>query len=171
MSFLTSNNCQMLSPAYTHIQDQNKLPIQGFPVVFFSFFFFLLIPSKYIKQNILDPCTRVDSELPNLPLVDTVKVFEPWRDKTNKLSVCPAKTRISLCAEWVDKDPSFLHAGSEDWLDWVDTQADLSLRWVHTHFVGFFTRRLILSLPLAYNYLKMLILMLESQKAKFTPRL
>ena len=26
---------------------------------------------------------------------------------------------------------------SEDWLDWVDAQAHLSLRWAHTHFVGF----------------------------------
>ena len=46
-------------------------------------------------------------------------------DKTNKMSVCPAKTQISLgihpvwsesslCAQWVAKDASFLHADSED---------------------------------------------------------
>ena len=29
------------------------------------------------------------------------------------------------------------------WSDWVDAQADLSLRWVHTHFVGFVMSRLI----------------------------
>ena len=51
--------------------------------------------------------------------------FEPRHDKTNKMSVLPAKTRISLgirpvwsesslCAQWVAKDPSFLHADSED---------------------------------------------------------
>ena len=45
--------------------------------------------------------------------------------KTNKVSVRPAKTQISLgirpvwsepslCAQWVAKDPSFLHADSED---------------------------------------------------------
>ena len=28
-------------------------------------------------------------------------------------------------------------AQSEDWSDWADAQADLSLRWAHTHFVGF----------------------------------
>ena len=28
-------------------------------------------------------------------------------------------------------------AHSEDWSDWVDAQVDLSLRWGHTHFVGF----------------------------------
>ena len=60
------------------------------------------------------------------------------------MSVCPAKTQInlgirpvwseaSLSAEWVAKDPSYLHADSEDWSDW----ADLSLRWAHSHFVGF----------------------------------
>ena len=26
---------------------------------------------------------------------------------------------------------------SEDWSDWADAQADLSVRWAHTHFVGF----------------------------------
>ena len=51
--------------------------------------------------------------------------FEPPHDKTNKMSVHPAKTQISLasaqsdqclcCAhQWVAKDPSFLHADSED---------------------------------------------------------
>ena len=51
--------------------------------------------------------------------------FEPPHDKTNKMTVHPAKTQISLgiwpvwsesslCAQWVAKDPSFLHANSED---------------------------------------------------------
>ena len=50
---------------------------------------------------------------------------EPQHDKTNKMSVRQAKTQISLgirpvwsesslCAHWVAKDPSFLHADSED---------------------------------------------------------
>ena len=55
------------------------------------------------------------------------------------MSVRPAKTdqirpvwsESSLCAEWVAKDPSFLHADSED------AQADRSLRWAHSHYVGF----------------------------------
>ena len=62
---------------------------------------------------------------------------EPGHDKTNKMSVCPAKTQISLgirpvwsesllCTQWVAKIPSFLHADSEDWSDWA-----------HTHFVSF----------------------------------
>ena len=51
--------------------------------------------------------------------------IEPPHDKTNKMNVCPAKTQISLgirpvwsesslCAQWVAKDPSFLHADSKD---------------------------------------------------------
>ena len=37
----------------------------------------------------------------------------------------------SMCTHWIAKDPRFLHA---------DAQADLSLHWVHTHFVGFVMR-------------------------------
>ena len=51
--------------------------------------------------------------------------YEPRHDKTNKVTVRPAKTQIGLgirpvwlesspCAQWVAKDPSFLHADSED---------------------------------------------------------
>ena len=51
--------------------------------------------------------------------------YEPRHEKTNKMSVRPAKTQISLairpvwsesslCAQWVAKDPRFLHADSED---------------------------------------------------------
>ena len=64
------------------------------------------------------------------------------------MSVHPAKTQInlgigpvwsesSLCVQWVAKDQSFLHADSEDSSDWADAEADQSLCWAHTHFVGF----------------------------------
>ena len=64
--------------------------------------------------------------------------FEPPRDKTNKMTVRPAKTQISLgirpvwsesllcaqwVAQWVAKDQSFLRPDSE--------YSDLSLRWAH----------------------------------------
>ena len=60
--------------------------------------------------------------------------------KTNNVAVRPANTQISLgirpvwsesslCAQWVAKDPFFLHADSEDWSDWAEAKADLSLRW------------------------------------------
>ena len=42
---------------------------------------------------------------------------DPPHDKTNKMTVRPAKTqsdKSSLCAQWVAKDPCFLHADSED---------------------------------------------------------
>ena len=53
------------------------------------------------------------------------RINEPPRDKTSKMTVRPAKTQISLgirpvrsesslCAQWVAKDPSFLHADSEN---------------------------------------------------------
>ena len=64
------------------------------------------------------------------------------------MSVRPAKTQISLgirpvwsesslCDQWVTKDPVILHAISEDWSDWADAQADLSLRWAHMPFCWF----------------------------------
>ena len=54
----------------------------------------------------------------------------------------------SLCAQWVAKDLGFLHADSEK--DWANAQADRSLRWAHSHFVGFVTRLLIYFVALKY---------------------
>ena len=54
----------------------------------------------------------------------------------------PVWSESLLCAQWVAKDPRFLHADSEDWSDWEDAQANLSLRWAHTHSVGFVMSRL-----------------------------
>ena len=72
---------------------------------------------------------------------------EPQHDKTNKMSVRPVKTQISLdihqvwsvfalCMKkpWVLSYP--LSTQRRLWSDWTDAQADLSLRWAHTHFVG-----------------------------------
>ena len=53
------------------------------------------------------------------------------------LGICPVWSESSLGAQWVAKGPRFLHADSEDWSDWADAQADPSLRWEYTHFVGF----------------------------------
>ena len=74
---------------------------------------------------------------------------EPRHDKTNKVTLRPAKTQISLgirpvwsesslCAQWVDEDPHVLHADSED----SDQPGHPSLRWAHMPFVGFVMRRL-----------------------------
>ena len=80
---------------------------------------------------------------------------EPPHNKTNEMSVRPAKTQISLgirpvwsesslCAQWVAKDPTFLHAGSEG----SDQTGRMPrLIWVFAgrtcHFVGFVMRQLI----------------------------
>ena len=66
-----------------------------------------------------------------------------WVCAQQSLRSACASAESSLCAQWVAKDPSFLHVDSEDWSDWADAQADLSLRWVHTHFVGFGMSRLL----------------------------
>ena len=66
---------------------------------------------------------------------------EPPHDKTNKMAYAPTKTHInlgirpvwsesSLCAQWVAKDPNFLHAENED----SDQTAWMPrLRWTHSH--------------------------------------
>ena len=67
------------------------------------------------------------------------------------MSVGPAKTQISLgirlvwsessLSAWRNLGSLATHwAHSEDWSDWADTQAKLSLRWVHSHF-GVFSCR------------------------------
>ena len=54
--------------------------------------------------------------------------------------------QYSLCAQWVAKDPSFLHADSKDWSDWAEMPRLICLCWAHCHFVGFIMLRLILML-------------------------
>ena len=51
--------------------------------------------------------------------------------KPTKWSVHPAKTQISLGVRYP------LSGQQRPWSDWADAQADLSLCWAHTHFVGF----------------------------------
>ena len=74
--------------------------------------------------------------------------FEPPHDKTNKMTVCPAKTQISQqnCSVF-----SVYSAGRKEltvsscgqhglWSDWVDGQSDPSLQWLiglnQVHFSG-----------------------------------
>ena len=80
-------------------------------------------------------------------------IYEPPHDKTNKMTVRPATTQISLRVRpvwsvfpvrmknpWVLRYP--LSAKRRLWSDWADAQAELSLRRAHSHFVGFVMRRL-----------------------------
>ena len=50
--------------------------------------------------------------------------------------------KVAPISGHVAKDPSFLHADSEDFEDWADAKADLSLRWAHRHLVVFVMSRL-----------------------------
>ena len=51
---------------------------------------------------------------------------------------------VRMKKAWVLSYP--LCAQRRLWSDWADAQADLSLRWAHTHFVCFVTRRLLYEL-------------------------
>ena len=81
-------------------------------------------------------------------------IHEPPHDKTNKMTSAPSEdsdqpghppSLISIftvhsMGSWGSNLSS---CGQRRlWSDWADAQADLSLRWVHNHFVGFVMRRL-----------------------------
>ena len=53
---------------------------------------------------------------------------------------------VRMKKAWVLSYP--LSAQRRLWSDWANAQADLSLRWAHSHFVGFVMRRLIYSCDL-----------------------
>ena len=83
------------------------------------------------------------------------RTFEPPRDKTNKMACAPSKdsdqpghppSLIRVFAVRMKKAWVLSYALSAQRLlstDWADAQADLSLSWTHSHFVGFVMRRLI----------------------------
>ena len=92
-----------------------------------------------------------------------------WQSQ-EKWHVRPAKTQISLGIRpvwlvfavrmkkaWVLSYP--LSAQRRLWLDWEEAQADLSLRWAHSYFVGFVVMRLINK----ERYLKLLLFLLLLQ--------
>ena len=77
---------------------------------------------------------------------NTSFVNEPWHDKTNKITVRPVKTQISLgirpvwaetspCAQWVAKDQSFLQADS------INNLRKFILRSQNIHIVGKITHK------------------------------
>ena len=82
--------------------------------------------------------------------------FEPHCDKTNKMACVPSEESdqpghppslirvfsVRLKKAWVLSYP--LSTQGRLWSDWADAQADLSLRCVHTHFVGSVMSRLTL---------------------------
>ena len=81
--------------------------------------------------------------------------FEPPHDKTNKITCAPSEDSdqpghlpslirvftVCLKKHWVLSCQ--WSALRRFWSDWVDAQADLSLRWAHMSFCWFVMRRLI----------------------------
>ena len=70
-------------------------------------------------------------------------VHEPRHHKTNNVRVRRAKThlprliRVFAVRSMGSYGPKLFHADGEDWSDWADAQADLSLRWAHIPFCWF----------------------------------
>ena len=93
---------------------------------------------SYSLKHLLQMFIRIASSAP------TTYVFlcinEPRYDKTNKVTVHPAKTLIRVFAvrsmsSW---GPKVSSCGQQRlWSDWADAKADPSLRWVHSHYGGF----------------------------------
>ena len=143
------------------------LPIVLVGMQILSPVFTLATPShRYDMSHVMrKPIPRVCDQLSLKPTYSSTEanrslgmfLSEPRHDKSNKMAVRPSKTQISLgihpvwsesslCAQWVAKDPSFLHADSED-SDQTGRIRLPSLIWVFAgrtcHFVGFVMRRLI----------------------------
>ena len=92
------------------------------------------------------------------------KYSEPPHDKTNKMACEPSKDSdqpghppslirvftVRMKKTWVLSYP--LSAQRRLWSDWADAQADLSLRWAHSHFVGFDMRRLTVVFKCTYVF-------------------
>ena len=83
---------------------------------------------------------KVSGQKPLFPLWNqTYGIIKPQHDKTNRMTVHPAKTQISLGIRPVWSVFAVrshqLSAQRRLWSDWADAWADLSLRWAHTHFV------------------------------------
>ena len=111
------------------------------------------VTEVYLFSKSRDPLEARTNTLDSVLLSLFMSRNEPPHDKNNKMTVRPVKTQISLCIRPVWSESSLsawrklaslaTHwAHSEDWSDWTDAQADLSLRWSHGHFVGFVMLRL-----------------------------
>ena len=82
---------------------------------------------------------------------ETAIPYEPRHDKTNKMSVRPAKTQISLGIRPVWSVFAVrmkvlcypLSAQRRLWSDWADTLADLNFHWARSHVVCFIMSQLI----------------------------
>ena len=101
-----------------------------------------------------------DNIFRTVPLMDyttALTPFEPQHDKTNKMGVHPAKT------DQPGYLPSLISLRCPHEESLADAQADLSLRWAHTHFVGFVMSWLIgdISSSTDFRSIKNLITLLQ----------
>ena len=88
----------------------------------------------------------------NVCIVNRQNMYEPQHGKTNNMACAPSEDSdqsghppslirvfvVRIKKHWVLSHP--LSAQQRLWSDWADAQADLSLRWAHSHFVGFVMR-------------------------------
>ena len=75
---------------------------------------------------------------------------QPWHP--------PSLIGVFACVQWVaNLGPKLSSCGQRRlWADWADAQADLSLRWAHTHFVGVVMSRLNLTFLLVLKVTQLL---------------
>ena len=89
-------------------------------------------------------CFKLTRTLKISPLANQY-LIEPGNYKTNKMTVRPVKTQISLgiCPVWLESSLSAwrkLGASSTHWAhseDWSDALPDMRLRWAHRSFCWF----------------------------------
>ena len=109
--------------------------------------------ASYLVDNPEDRFSRDETHLEwwNTSVTDTWAAT--WQNQQNECAPSEVSDQpwhppnlirvfaVLLKKTWVLSYP--LSAQRRLWSDWADAQADLSLRWAHTHFVGFAMSRVI----------------------------
>ena len=104
-------------------------------------------------SSLLYPCSRISQQTaPQMLLLLQETWAATWQNQQNECAPSrdsyqpghpPSLIRVFAV---LMKKPCVLSyplsAQRRLWSDWADAQADLSLRWAHTHFVGFVMSRL-----------------------------
>ena len=84
------------------------------------FCWFCHAPDQYLSCDMTKPTKWVGAQW---------RLRSAWASaQTDQSSLSARRKLVSLATHW---------AQSKAWSDWVDAHVDLSLRWAHTHFVGF----------------------------------
>ena len=136
--FLTSQFCDCCYLLYLFLK---KTDGQIIPNSALSHQNLLLVVQRHLSEHFignLTSCAKyVILRSIRYQWVNQMIIFEPPHDKTNKMACVPSEDKKA----WILSYP--LSAQQRLWSDWADAQADLSFRWVHSHFVGFVIRGLI----------------------------